>query len=180
MSLYEKSPEDYLELVKDWEDPNPKPVIKMHDGIHVVRDDLLDAGSKVRFIDCFVKSLPESVKEVVFGGCPATGYAQISLPIVCRKYGRKVVLFMAKRNLDKLHPYQMRGQKEGAEYRWVDMGRLSVTKKRARDYVAEKPKERVELPLGLEHPTVLGSIIKVARKCIDFEPSEIWLSLIHI
>jgi len=27
MSLYEKSPEEYLELVKEWEDPNPKPVI---------------------------------------------------------------------------------------------------------------------------------------------------------
>ena len=174
MSLYEKSPEDYLELVKDWEDPWPDPIIELHDGIHVVRDDLLDAGSKVRFIDCFVKSLPESVKEVVFGGCPATGYAQISLPIVCRKYGRKVVLFMAKRNLDNLHPYQIQGQKEGADYRWVKMGMLSVTKAHARKYVEENPDERIALPLGLEHPTVLGSIIKVARKCIDFEPSEIW------
>ena len=146
----------------------------MHDGIHVVRDDLLDAGSKVRFIDCFVKSLPERVKEVVFGGCPATGYAQISLPIVCRKYGRKVVLFMAKRNLDNLHPYQIRGQKEGADYRWVKMGMLSVTKAHARKYVEENPDERIALPLGLEHPTVLGSIIKVARKSIRFEPSEIW------
>ena len=106
MSLYEKSPEEYLELVKEWEDPNPKPVIELHEGIHVVRDDLLDAGSKVRFIDCFVKSLPESIKEIVFGGCPATGYAQISLPIVCKKYGKKVVLFMAERNLEKLHPYK--------------------------------------------------------------------------
>ena len=174
MSLYEKSPEDYLELVKDWEDPNQKPIIELHDGIHVVRDDLLDAGSKVRFIDCFVKSLPESVKEVVFGGCPATGYAQISLPIACRKYGRKVVLFMAKRNLDNLHPYQIRGQNEGAEYRWVKMGMLSVTKAHARKYVEENPDERIALPLGLEHPTVLGSIIKVARKSIGFEPSEIW------
>ena len=174
MSLYEKSPEEYLELVKEWEDPNPKPVIELHDGIHVVRDDLLDAGSKVRFIDYFVKSLPERVKEVVFGGCPATGYAQISLPIVCRKYGKKVVLFMAERNLEKLHPYQIRGLNEGADYRWVQMGMLSNTKAKARDYVAENPAERIALPLGLEHPTVLGSIIKVARKSIGFEPSEIW------
>ncbi len=63
MSLYEKSPEYYLELVKDWEDPNPKPVIELHDGIHVVRDDLLDAGSKVRFIDYFVIFCQISARE---------------------------------------------------------------------------------------------------------------------
>ena len=33
--------EYYLDLAKDWEDPNPPPVIKMHDGVRVVRDDLL-------------------------------------------------------------------------------------------------------------------------------------------
>ncbi len=66
------------------------------------------------------------------------------------------------------------GLQKGADYRWVPSGMLTVTRKRARDYIEENPKERVQLPLGLEHPTVLGSIIKVARKCIDFEPSEIW------
>ena len=88
MSLFEETAEDYLELVKDWEDPWPDPVIKMHDDIHVVRDDLLNAGSKVRFVDHYIKTLPENVKEIVFGNCPATGYAQISLPIVCKKYGK--------------------------------------------------------------------------------------------
>ena len=174
MSLFEETAEDYLELVKDWEDPWPDPVIKMHDDIHVVRDDLLNAGSKVRFVDHYIKTLPENVKEIVFGNCPATGYAQISLPIVCKKYGKKAVLFMAERSLYNLHEYQIRGLTEAADYRWVKMGMLTVTKKRARDYVAENPQERVELPLGLEHPTVLGSIIKVARKHITCDPSEIW------
>lgn len=174
MSLFKETAEDYLELVKDWEDPWPDPIIKMHDGVHVVRDDLLNAGSKVRFVDHYIKTLPESIKEVVFGNCPATGYAQISLPIVCKKYEKKAVLFMAERSPDNLHEYQIRGLTEGAGYKWVKMGMLTVTKKRARDYVAENPQERVELPLGLEHPTVLGSIIKVARKHITCDPSEIW------
>ena len=175
MSLFvEDGPEDYLELVKDWEDPWPDPVIEVYDGISVVRDDLLGSGSKVRFVDYYIQTLPESVKEVVFGNCPATGYAQISLPIVCRKYGRKAVLFMAERKLDKLHPYQTRGMEEGAIYNWVKMGMLSVTKAHAKKYVEERPNERVVLPLGLEHPTVLGSIIKVARKAITTTPSEIW------
>ena len=51
--------EELLELVKDWEDPWPDPVIQDYDGIKVVRDDLLTAGSKIRFIDYYIKTLPE-------------------------------------------------------------------------------------------------------------------------
>ena len=63
----------------------------------------------------------------------------------------------------------------GAIYKWVNMGMLTVTQSRARKYVEENPKERVLFPLGLEHPTVIGSIIKVARKTLkDIDFSEIW------
>ena len=174
MSLFKETAEDYLDLVKDWEDPWPDPIIEMHDGVHVVRDDLLNAGSKVRFVDYYIKTLPESVKEIVFGNCPATGYAQISLPIVCKKYGKKAVLFMAERDLDNLHEYQKRGLSEGAEYKWIKNGRLTVTKSHSKKYVNDYPHERIELPLGLEHPLVLSSIVKVAKECINFKPSEIW------
>ena len=104
--------EEYLSLVKDWVDPWPEPVIKNYDGINVVRDDLLNAGAKVRFVDYFIKTLPINIKEVVYGACPANGYAQISLPIVCNRYDKKTVLFMAERSMDKLHPYHTRGMKE--------------------------------------------------------------------
>ena len=147
--------EELLELVKDWEDPWPDPVIQDYDGIKVVRDDLLTAGSKVRFIDYYIKTLPDEVKEVVFGECPATGYAQISLPVVCNRYNRKAILFMAERSLNNLHPFQIMGLQKGAHYQWVPSGMLTVTRKRARDYVAENPRERIGLPLGLEHPLVL-------------------------
>ena len=98
------SVEKLLEMVSDWEDPNPKPIIKEYDGIKVVRDDLLNHGSKIRFVDKYIRDV--KAKEIVFGCCPATGYAQISLPVVANKYGKKVVLFMAKRSPDKYHEYQ--------------------------------------------------------------------------
>jgi hypothetical protein len=167
------SVDELLELVKDWEDPNPAPVIEKFDNIFVVRDELLDYGSKIRFVDKFIKDAPQ--KEIVFGSSPATGYAQISLPAVTNKYDKKTVLFMAKRNSDNYHEYQKRGMALGAEYKWVNMGMLSVTQARAREYVNENPNERVVFPIGLEHPTVIGSIIKVARQHIDpTKISEIW------
>ena len=162
-----------LELVKDWEDPNPDPVIINYEGIDVVRDDLLNYGSKIRFVDKFIQET--TAKEIVFGCCPATGYAQISLPAVAEKYGKKVVLFMAKRNPENYHEYQKRGMDLGAIYEWVNMGMLSVTKSRAKKYVAEDPENRMEFPIGLEHPTVVASIIKVARNALSKNPpSEIW------
>lgn len=167
--------DDYLKLIGDWEDPNPAPVIEMHNGVHVVRDDLLKYGSKIRFVDYFIGHAAENknIQEWVFGSCPATGYAQISLPVVCRKYGKKAVLFMAERSMDKLHPYQKRGLELGTEYHWVKMGMLNVTQAHAKRYTAESPETRRVLPLGLEHETVLASIIKVARS-LKVQPKEVW------
>lgn len=170
-----QSSDELLELIGDWEDPNPTPVIELHNGIHVVRDDLLNYGSKIRFVDYFIGHAPENkeVTEWVFGSCPATGYAQISLPVVCKRYEKKAVLFMAERSMDKLHEYQKRGIELGTIYHWVKMGMLNVTQSHAKKYTAEDPVHRRVLPLGLEHETVVASIIKVARS-LPINPKEVW------
>ena len=165
----------YIHSISNWQDPNPIPVLEMHEDIIVVRDDLLGAGSKVRFIDYLIGHDPDTskVKEWVFGSCPATGYAQISLPVVCSKYDKKAVLFMAERKRENLHEYQLKGLSLGADYRWVPNGMLNVTQKRAKDYVSENSTERALLPIGLEHRTVIGSAIKVARN-LPLNPKEVW------
>ena len=169
------SDKELLDMIGDWQDPNPAPVIELHNGIHVVRDDLLNYGSKIRFVDYFIGHAPENKKvtEWVFCSCPATGYAQISLPVVCNRYEKKAVLFMAERSMDKLHDYQKRGIELGTIYHWVKMGMLNVTQSHAKKYTAEDPVHRRVLPLGLEHETVLSSIIKVARS-LPIKPKEVW------
>lgn len=169
------SAEQYLELIGDWKDPNPTPVIEEYNGIKVVRDDMLGFGSKIRFVDYFIGHAPENknIKEWVFGSCPATGYAQISLPVACERYGKKAVLFMAERSMDKLHSYQQRGLELGTEYHWVKMGMLNVTQAHAKKYAAADVETRRLLPLGLEHPTVLASIIRVARS-LPVNPKYVW------
>ena len=175
LAFIEGVADDHLNLIRNWRDPNPDPVLKEHEGFMVVRDDLLEAGSKIRGIDYLIGHmiLNGPVKEWVFGSCPATGYAQISLPVVCNRYGKKAVLFMAERKRENLHNYQLRGLSLGADYRWVPNGMLNVTQKRAKDYAAEKPIERRVLPIGLEHPTVIASFIRVARS-IEYKPKEVW------
>ena len=64
--------EDYLELVSDWEDPYDAPVLCNHDDVIVVRDDLLPAGSKVRFIDKLIRDT--DCEEWVFGVSNKVGW----------------------------------------------------------------------------------------------------------
>jgi hypothetical protein len=80
---------------------------------------------------------------------------------------------MAKRNRENLHPYQTKGISLKADYRWVPNGMLNVTQRRAKDYVLENPQERTLLPIGLEHVSVIGSFIKVARN-LPVQPKEVW------
>lgn len=175
MSIQHLMPNNYHSIIKGWADPFPKPVIEVHNGIYVVRDDLLEAGTKIRGADYLIGHSPEhkNIKEWVYGSCPATGYAQISLPFLCNRYGKKAVIFMAARNMNNLHRYQQRGIELGAEYHWIPDGMLAVTQKRAKDYVAESPETRALLPIGLEHPTVFACFIKVART-LPFVPRHVW------
>lgn len=158
--------------IVDWKDPYPNPVIEEHGGFLVVRDDLLGGGSKMRFADHLIESR-EEVDEWVYGSSPATGYAQISLSMLCARHGKRAVIFMADRAWDKLHNYQLQAIEEGAIMNFVPNGMLSVTEKRARDYVAENPKKRRLLPIGFDDPSVIASIDRVASD-MDISPDEVW------
>lgn len=165
-----------MDGIDSWSDPNPDPIVEKVGKFYVVRDDLLDVGSKARSLDFLIGHHPTyaHVREWVFGSCPFCGYAQISLPVVCRKYDKIATLFMAARKPENFHEYQKRAINLGAIINWVPNGMLAVTEKRARDYAAEKPYREV-LPIGLEHPIVIQSIAKVARN-MDIYPDEFWVA----
>lgn len=150
---------------------NPPPVIMEHDGFLVVRDDLIDGGSKTRFIQPLVKDFVGD--EFVYGSSPATGYAQISLARVCKHFNKKCILFMAKRKMENLHPYQLKAMSYGATMNWVENGMLSVTQKRARDYVNADTFTRKLFPIGFDCPEVLDSIRDLARQ-LPVQPKEVW------
>ena len=47
-----------------------KLVIEEHEGFHIVRDDLLEGGSKRRFVDRMIREeIAEGAEEFVYGGC---------------------------------------------------------------------------------------------------------------
>ena len=156
----------------------PKLVIEEHEGFHVVRDDLLEGGSKRRFVDRLLREeIAEGANEFVYGGCPANGYAQLSIPLQTREYDCKTTLFMAKRSMDNLHDYQKKALEYGADIHWVANGMLQVTKKRALDYYNEDPVHRRLLQLGLDDQRVREDIRDLAKNIeqdYDINISEVW------
>ena len=150
---------------------NPPPILEIHDGIVVVRDDLIVGGSKTRFVQPLIYEFSGS--EMVYGSSPATGYAQIALSVVCKHYKKKCVLFMAKRKPENLHPYQLKALSHGATIHWVENGMLSVTQKRARDYVEQNLLDRKLFPIGFDTPETIESICTLA-KSLPIKPKEVW------
>lgn len=157
--------EYYLNLAKDWEDPNPKPIVKVHEGVRVVRDDLL-IGSKVRGGDCLVSNIKE--KTLVYVQ-PRTGLAGVSLLDVAKRHGKKVKLFMPSSK--RISHHQACCIERGAEYefhRIAAMPNLNAIAKRW----ADERDDAYFIPLGLKHELVTAGFVKIA--CQIPEPEEVW------
>lgn len=166
--------------VPGWTDPNSRPVVELlPDGYTVViRDDLLLGGTKVRALDYLIGHDPDHahITEWAYGSSPAHGYAQWALGLVCLRYHKQAHVFMAARAMDKLHRLQTLGLAcPATTYHWIPNGMLSVTQKRARDYVTESPQTRALLPLGGNAPTAVSALTQVCASLIlPFVPDTIW------
>ncbi len=144
------------------------PVLRQYGGLLVVRDDLLEGGTKVRALAPLMADVwPED--EFVFGG-PAQGYAQLAMACAARLAGKRATFFLARRS--KLHPLSVKATAAGAKLVQVEHGRLNVVQKRAREYAAEVGARF--LPLGFDLPEFSASMIEAIRLVRIPEPPQTW------
>jgi len=108
------------------------PIIKEHYGINVVRDDLLEGGTKSVLLN---KMDNKSINEFVYAS-PVYGGFQIAISAYCKKVGKKATIFCARRNIR--HANTLKCLEYGANVIEVDYGYLSVIEKRAREYCLNK------------------------------------------
>lgn len=144
------------------------PVLETHDGIVVVRDDLMPGGTKRRGLEGLRDACLDD-DELVYAS-PVFGAAQIALAYAARDWGKRASVFCAKRN--ELHPLTAEAQRLGATIHQVPDGMLSVVTARARAYAVSTDGARL-LPFGLDHPDVINAIAHAAR-FIDYKPREVW------
>lgn len=139
-----------------------RPIIAMHDDIHVVRDDLYPGGTKARFIP----ALFDGVDEVVYA-TPCEGGAQTALAHVAATLGKRATLFCADRA--KPHARVVMGQALGAQYHFVRPGYLSVVQARAEEYAAMTGAHLAEFGI-----TQAVDVIAAAALSTGLEPDEVW------
>jgi hypothetical protein len=150
-------------LVKGWRIPKPLPRIQRYGAVDVVREDEREYGTKSRLLDALMRA--SDAREFVYGSSSATGLGGPALADACRRHHRRCRVFLAKRDPSRWTPQQHRILELGADVTWVANGMLSVTTARARQYAAKR-KDRLFLPLGLEHPIVVAAMVKTARSVV--------------
>lgn len=140
------------------------PVLEEHEGIVVVRDDLVAGGSKRRVID----QLLQPQQEFVYAS-PAYGYAQIALAHACRAMGASATVFTAARV--QLHARTLEAHRAGAKVVQVPVGYMSNVRAKARAYCDLTG--ATLLPFGLDVPEFLFGLAAAAR-AIPAKPREVW------
>lgn len=152
-----ETPKQLLKLVAEWKDPFPKPIVRNHDGIKVVRDDLLGFGTKARIGDAVMATLNPMGATVVYVQ-PRAGWAGLSLAEVCRRRGIRLILFCPA--CKEASPHQLAAKKAGAELRFVRIAAMPVLQGLARRFAEDRGYFFV--PMGLNVPEAVAAVAKVA------------------
>lgn len=153
------------------------PTVTQHQDVWVVRDDLLPGGTKSRFL----YQLFNTHNEVVYPSC-TWGSAQVALAYCAKLMGKKVTLFVPKRQ--DLHPRTLnaialgggnpKGFKPGKRGQLVmdsphikvvqvPMGFLNVLEANARRYCQANPQAHY-VAVGAKSELAQAEIAKVAAK----------------
>jgi len=159
------SKQQYIDMVGDFTSSFDKPVIKSIEDRIVVREDVLSVGTKARAGELLIAT---AESDTIVYVQPRFGFAGISLTELCKKYNKRLVLFMPSSK--EISDHQAFCIENGCEYhfhRIAAMPNLNLIAKRWAD-----ENNGMFIPLGLKHKLVTAMIIKTASE-ID-EPKSFW------
>jgi hypothetical protein len=147
--------------------------VENHHGIHVLRDDLLEGGTKSILMPYYDR--PE-INEFVYAS-PVYGCFQIALSVYAKSVNKKATIFCAKRK--KLHPNTILCKEYGAKIIEIPFGYLSNIEKKARDYCLNKKKiEKITFGgLNQRNIALIGKRMINILKHIKRLPNQIWCAV---
>jgi hypothetical protein len=145
---------------------DPTPIVRKHEGIYVVRDDLYLGGTKARYLARLFAE--PGVDELVYAS-PAEGGAQTALAHCAAAAGKRATIFVAKRA--EPHPRARLAKRLGATVVQIAPGYLSVVQAKAKAYCAETGAKLV--PFGADLPEAIEDIAAAALS-IGVQPDEFW------
>jgi len=149
------------------------PIIEKHNGINVLRDDLLVGGTKSILMSSIIKP---DIDEYVYAS-PVYGGFQIALSAYCQLKNKKATIFCAKRNIK--HKNTLKCLSYGATVIEVSYGYLSVVEKKAREYCNNKSNiEKIIFGANtIENKMLISDRVKTVITQLGKEPDEIWCAI---
>lgn len=147
------------------------PVIETINGIKVVRDDLLEGGTKRRALRPIMAASP--AQEFVYAAT-AVGYGQLALALAARDMGRQATIFVAHRR--QRHPLTQAAAAAGATIVEVTKSPafLPQVAREAQLYVASQPRYKAQLlPLGFDSAHFRFQLTHTAME-LKLRPREVW------
>lgn len=146
--------------------------IEQHNGIDVLRDDLLPGGTKSTFLD---KILDAGASLYVYAS-PVYGAFQIALARYCQSLGKQAVIFCAKRQTP--HANSLAAKAAGAIVLQVPFGYLSNCQAKAKAYAQAHGGQY--LTFGANYPDAISAIASRMRQVshtLGQEPDEVFCAV---
>lgn len=159
--------EYYLSLAEGWIPYNPDPIVIEHEGVRVVRDDLI-VGTKTRAGDLLASKINH--KTFVYSQ-PRVGLAGISLLDVAKRHNKEIVLFMPSSK--RISHHQACCIEGGAKVIFKRIAAMPNLNLYAKKYAEET--DSFFIPLGLKHELATAGIVHAASK-IE-EPDEVYVAI---
>jgi hypothetical protein len=150
-----------MSLAEGWKPYNPDPQVIIHDGVRVVRDDLI-VGTKTRSGDLLASKI--NYKTIVYSQ-PRVGLAGVSLLDVANRYNKDVVLFMPA--CERISHHQACCIERGAIPIFKRIAAMPNLNKYASEWAAEQ--NAFFVPLGLKHELATAGILHAA---LTIEPPD--------
>ena len=150
----EEARDYYLSLAEGWTPYNPDPVVVMHDGVRVVRDDMI-VGTKTRAGDLLMS---KTNYDTIVYSQPRTGLAGVSILDAARRHNKRVVLFMPAAKQISLH--QACCIEQGAIPIFKRIAAMPNLNKYAKEWADDN--NAFFVPLGLRHELATAAIVHAA------------------
>jgi hypothetical protein len=163
----EATREYYLSLAEGWTPYNPDPVVVVHDGVRVVRDDMI-VGTKTRAGDLLASKINH---ETIVYSQPRVGLAGVSLMDVAKYHDKKVVLFMP--SCKRISENQACCIERGAIPIFERIAAMPNLNLKAAEWATKN--DAFFVPLGLKHELATAGIVHAASK-VD-PPDEVYVAI---
>lgn len=163
----EAAREYYLSLAEGWTPYNPDPVVVVHNGVRVVRDDMI-VGTKTRAGDLLASKINH---ETIVYSQPRVGLAGVSLMDVAKHHNKKVVLFMP--SCKRISENQACCIERGAIPIFERIAAMPNLNLKAAEWATKN--DAFFVPLGLKHELATAGIVHAASK-VD-PPDEVYVAI---